>query len=1074
MPTPATRKLLERLEPMTHVGRVRAMLDFGKRADEPVLRDLDAGNVFERQLALYSCFSSRDAARVGRGLQDPSKIIRALAVNLAALVLSDDELLPKLRVMAQKSRLTLLHRLKGRDRASGVADRLLTELTASGDTRAVTALLGFASSGLIERHLTTMELASSADLARLARAQPQLTADWLEQQAASQTETNPRLAWQVNATLRGIAQFSADRALHLLRVVRRSTPLNGLALSGLVRDHPGLVASLLLESQDRPGVELSAVAHRLELAQVLALQKQHPTVLQQLEGHLAKFPPEARAPLFQAFRGTWANNEGLISVETLRLLPEAMREAEARRHLEHPTLATRPLQRLPYAGLLGWDEALPLLEAAIKHPKPESRSAAVPALIGTARYNKSQYPRALEWVGSRKNEQDPIRLTMLTALAALPPMSWRSDQLESLGGVLQAALNAADLSQATATAAERIVIRLLPFQPGWAAEWIGRLVKERGQINLYQIGAQISDRQAQTIAASLLPVLRTWETRERESQINNLLFHFGKRLRVLPAFLGVAERLVKSASNAYTSQYSLNLIARHDPERFNRLVVELLKQDQSWATVPVVYQHLSRHRQDLLTPFLGRAAYRGKFSTGKTRFVLPIYSGFHRWTPRQHALFVQTLEEVARDSDRDIPAILRVLVQLPQIPNASAATIERLADLSNSRLAVRDGALRALGRLDEARGLEVLLAALDDSRARVAIYALRRLLLSMPAEAALSLLRRTPLKRVTVAKEVLRLIGELRTEGAHAYLIELSAQPLHRDVRVALLRALWDDLERDDSWAVLNAAAQDQDAAIADGVIRIPADRLSAASQRKLVSLLRTLIAHPDPEVRLETIRRCVWLPVADADKQLLQPLLDAIKSDLPDQTAAAARAFLATYSGTDTVIMGQTFQDLLPNRRALHQAIQAFLERAQFGRQLLEASARAVLEALKADPLTLHLQTRLALSCLPWPEAAAFMIGQTINPDSYHTALTTLGTISQTRSHPALGLELWEQTWGNQENELLRRLALEALIQSASNQYGNGSAWTPAQLERLEAYRADPSGLVAAAAQFTFPNLEL
>nr|GFD60951.1 hypothetical protein [Tanacetum cinerariifolium] len=79
------------------------------------------------------------------------------------------------------------------------------------------------------------------------------------------------------------------------------------------------------------------------------------------------------------------------------------------------------------------------------------------------------------------------------------------------------------------------------------------------------------------------------------------------------------------------------------------------------------------------------------------------------------------------------------------------------------RLAVRDTALRALAHLDGGQGVPVLVAALDDVRARVAIYALRSALLEMPAAQALALLQAVPTEKVTVAKEVLRLLGDLDT-----------------------------------------------------------------------------------------------------------------------------------------------------------------------------------------------------------------------------------------------------------------------------------------------------------------------
>jgi len=58
-----------------------------------------------------------------------------------------------------------------------------------------------------------------------------------------------------------------------------------------------------------------------------------------------------------------------------------------------------------------------------------------------------------------------------------------------------------------------------------------------------------------------------------------------------------------------------------------------------------------------------------------------------------------------------------------------------------------------------------------------------------------------------VAKEAIRLTGEFGGPAAITWFMELDRQPLNRDVRGALLRALWDHLERPEAWAILDASA---------------------------------------------------------------------------------------------------------------------------------------------------------------------------------------------------------------------------------------------------------------------------
>ena len=114
---------------------------------------------------------------------------------------------------------------------------------------------------------------------------------------------------------------------------------------------------------------------------------------------------------------------------------------------------------------------------------------------------------------------------------------------------------------------------------------------------------------------------------------------------------------------------------------------------------------------------------------------------------------------------------------------------------------------------------------------------------------------------------------------------------VHRDVRVAVLRALWDMPEREAAWRVFEEAARSTDPAVAAGVIRIPADRLSSTAQRRLARLLSLLLRHGEAKIRLDTLKRCASLPVADTERALLQPVLNALRSMVPDEVKAAASA---------------------------------------------------------------------------------------------------------------------------------------------------------------------------------------
>jgi hypothetical protein len=501
-------------------------------------------------------------------------------------------------------------------------------------------------------------------------------------------------------------------------------------------------------------------------------------------------------------------------------------------------------------------------------------------------------------------------------------------------------------------------------------------------------------------------------------------------------------------------------------------VPALLAEDASWSTQPTIYLYLHQHRQDLLTPYLGQRAYRGRFSTGKTRFVLPLTTGFVRWTPKQQAAFAATLEQLTTDADRDTPTALRAIDQLAALPMIEPRRLIALA--RTGKPALQEAALRALGRLDDDRGVGVLIEALADDRARVAVYALRQALLHAPTPHALDLLSSAPTERVTVAKEIVRLIGEFPGPAAFERLRSFESRPLHRDVRVALLRAYWRHRDRPEVWEAFERAAGESDPALVSGVVRVPADRLDLEGRRRLARLLGRLLDHPDSVVRVAALDRCASEPVDDPEGSLLGRACDALGSGMPDLRYAAANAIATTATADDAGRVAVAACRLAPNRRALETLCRVLTERVVLdGARLAPVVSRLVM-ALASDPLTAVLRVGLA-SALGIEALADLCVtlgeADLLHADTLRAAIDALqqGTSLGSGLSRRASLSRLEQRLTRHQNPRLRRLALAALV--AQNDSTGG--WDDDRLTRLRGFRADPAALVAAAAQFTLPATE-
>ena len=1060
------KQLLQECEKLPHSGRTRRMVELGRQATndssiEATLIAFAQGDVYQRTLAIQACHGSRNSAQALRALSDPSRSVRSLALGLAIAICSDDEVLTALDKLPFDMRIVLSRRLHKRHRYTPI-DKYL-ETLASHKNEELKKFLPFGSRAAVARYLGPMsERLDQVTLCRLVRRYPDLVVEQLRIQASTRESVDPRFIMQVNVLLPLLADCAPDLALDLVRTLLTVVPLARLNVQPLVSKHPNEIADLLFQANEESSLHFDKVAHRLNTERLLILFTHFPGTIS--TRCFEKLRPEQRFAIYSACARGWRDAEGILPYHIVAVLSAADRLHEGRRHLELPVLAARPQERLCYAAFLPWDEACSLLDTSLRSPDAALRGVALQTLITATRYQRQHVADVLQFVRQRRNEQDPVRREMLTALSGLPHGIWQAEHLDDLAQIIRDALNATDLSFATAQAVERLVVHLFPFHPEWSASQIAYVFRERGQIGFFKLETYLSDADIRRIAPILAPILHSWQRREYEGLLLALARALGKRLRAFDELADLLEVTLHNTLNGGIANSILHLFLEHRRERVPPLIPRLLQHDKSAITLEAVYSYLHCYRQDLITPFLGQHAYRGRFSTGRTRFVLPLRDGFYRWTPEQQETFAHTLLEIVRKQDqhRAVYELLSTIHRLAAMPFIDPAPIVQLA--SDERQPVREAALRTLGRLDAGQGIPTLLEALNDERARIAIYALRKALLSMPQEEALALLRAVPLTQVTVAKEVVRLIGDLSSEAAYRELLALEARELHRDVRVALLRALWLYTEQEETWEVFTRAAQSPEAALARGVVHIPADGMSPDAQRRLAQLTATLLAHPEPEVRMAMLQWRGQYPLTDDEQVLFTHLLTLMRSQIPDECGLAAQTIFALYTGNNAALVGRVIRELLSNRKALQITLEKFVINLRISRRRFLPTTRAILAVLAEDPLTLSWRIELIIRGLPWEEIAPelIMLADRLHANALVKAQLALERV---RTHPDAQLFDLELALAHSENEGLRRLALAALIAQSKQ----SSGWSDECIARLQTYQQDSSPLVAEAAQFTF-----
>lgn len=1118
--------MLDELRTTNHRERVRRLVALGRRVAAgdagatDAVAELWAAGPWGRWLAVQVAYGDRDESRLLAALADSHESIRRVALRALLRLASDEGSSKALDGVRGLTATRVLLRTLARRRRAALADGWLTARLSSPD-RAVVArhadLLPFGSAAAVEACLDGFrELAGPVGWRRLAAWHPAIAARELARLAAT-AEGDAWSRARFGAALDTLVSRTPDEAV----AVARAAVAGGLLPPHLVRPlrllarcRPGEVFDLLRpladdEHRQRPpgpfgGITFDRHPERLGVERIawllahawhalpdgeqgrrwlraLSTADRRAVVdawLERGRGGFGAFvlreldPADPRRrPAFERWRVQARDATGLCLPAHLEWLPDDLRHEEARRSFGAPAIALEPDRRCAYAGLLPVSEGAERMAPWLRHPEGELRATALRAWLHAPALDPAGLGEVLRAVVARRYEQDPVRQVMLATLASLPLRIWAPggtlapETLDLLEQALQFAYEAADLSTATAFHAERLVCLLFRTAPAWGAESLGRALRLRGTISGTDLLGGMTKAEVRLLVPVLEDLARSWSARERWSAFTWLVSALGDHL---PAFEGVTRQLgaiAREVPFAGHAAAALSLLQRHHPAAFPPVAEELFLADRSAVLLPAIAHWLGHHRQDLLDRVLGDEPMTGRWATGRTTWVVPFDGQFSWWSDRQRAALAGSLDRWLRDPELDLGSAFRAvnaLVALPMIDPSAAIRVARAGEPP----AVREVAVRGLGHVDGPEAVAELLEALGDERARVAIYALRRRFATMDDAEVLRALLAAPRARVTVAKEVARLLGELVVPEAHAALLELARQPQHRDVRVALLRALWSSIERDSTFEVFRAAAADPDPVLASRLAEVPAGQLSVTADRRMCELLAQVLARPEEEARRALLEALPHSPLRDPDRVLLAAVVARCSAPGAPEQQTATQAALLRVQPAEAPRLAAAIVGPPGDHRG-------FAVRVQVLRDLLgpwsspgvRATAEQVWGQIRTDPLRVVDAVRLARP-LTDSDGLGDLIEALRERDELHVdAMIAALEAVETCAHP----ERLEDRWRAHPDRRLRRLALAALVASA----GPPEGWTPARLERLAAWQGDPDPGVAGPALGIHPPEE-
>ncbi|MEU4197841.1 hypothetical protein AB0E69_38515 [Kribbella sp. NPDC026611] len=570
---------------------------------------------------------------------------------------------------------------------------------------------------------------------------------------------------------------------------------------------------------------------------------------------LQELAPSRRARIFAGVTSEIDLGQARLSSDLLDLLPHEVRVEQARRMLSLPAIHENGSLRRGTTGYLPYSEALALLEAEVRDPDASVRASVYQAVVGAAGRSRQaeQVVTALDWaVGRVRNDQDPVRLSLASAVGELPRTMLGDALTPALETLLTDALEARDTSWATRSAltavAERAVVQgALSNRPAlldWGLQAHGRLSENRGWLDLHGLVENLPHERDAEVYDVLRPSIEVAAKRNEFGLAMAVATTFGRRAWKLQHLQDVLEEAVWS-NQEHTVQEACRYWLDAPRTRADR-AGQIIKRDVRMARWSPVWWAVTEFRTDLLDPVFKAADRIRRFDRNSLSWHVPDYA-LRRWLPRQQARYAELVAGVARDSR--MPEWYRAAA-VKTLGHVPGATLDEF--LASDDVLLQEAALGSLAWTERPdRALPVLLAHAGDDRARVAMYAAARAARYVRPSLLPGLLQPVLLRegvKVTSRKAAVRMLGELRSPGASAVLTEAWAGA-HRDVRAAIASTVSQYLLYDAAaWAVLEQAVHDS-AATAIVLTQRRAYDMPLEYRARYADLLIAVSARSEPEV---------------------------------------------------------------------------------------------------------------------------------------------------------------------------------------------------------------------------------
>jgi hypothetical protein len=1079
------------------------------------LKRLEQGDAYERYWSLNACFFHEDWKVAALMLNDPVRKIRTHAVALCCRYAPGEELIRMMKASPQHAAQLYLVHLKRRKRQD-IIDGYVQEsglLTRNQVQALPQGMAAFASIELHHANWPVLRFALGATFwRRMAALDSSEITRLLHDDILSQV-WNRQAADKVIWILEKLAKFSIVKTADLLESIQQS-PLIWIWLEHIPRT---LLRRCWTYAPDRlllPLIRRADLGDRSVLKWVFGqgsldkiVGKLHADIIRWVLQHapqsLSDHGPAARQWLrglsaekkleiweihrqvgdpawgghllgimearmedkeliYQRWSLARRHHDGTIPLNALASLPQPFREKEAMRHLNAvASLKEKESSRLVYAALLPFEKALEHVLTYWHNPDGEKRATAWSILVRTCYFHPEDLPKVFDHILKKKNEQDPVRRSILSELVELSARSLKLIPTSAFQELIQSQIQVSDISHQSVCLLGKLLNRIYIWEPEWAvAQWM-ELLKIHPMVApiLSPLAQSLDETKIEAFFEHFAPLFKSWQATARYDYILSVLQVKTRHPCRLPFILNTLEKIVEDGASLFWCDKALTYLRSCDQDRFERFVREIQSIDESILLCPAVESWVARHDDDGLDRLLDPAPLLGNWAQEKKKIIPILNTPYHRWTATQHVAYERLLRNLL-EPERPL-AEARVYFHIaPRLFFQSHAGLK--ATLQDPRPLIRELGIRGLGRTFDFSVLPDLLSEVEGEGARFAILAVRSLLRERKPAETVTLLEQIPFRGVSVAKEVCRLLGDLGGTEAVPLLLKRGREAQHQDVLIAVVRSLWDHLDDSAVWDFFFDTAQNGPAQAVGHLASLPQMTATPEMDAKFSKLAGFLLKRSEVPVRLDVIDRLRTSPVVDNNRALMKLLLSMIpKSTRTERERLQDLIIMRMKPGEENAVaqaLIQSFTDARITARGLR-ALSSFVR--QVPQDSVIHLGRLLLERYRADPVHTPDIVALGRACGLTPDFWYQLASEgLLDEDSLSELIIWLDEHAGSQSEEA---RLRQST-----DRFLRRLGLVAL-QRAVGRYG----WTTSNRETLEVYQADANPYVRRPALMIAPENE-